>query len=745
MPSSHERELETQHLDRILDVARAELDEAERSAGLRQEELVRARAELRDQSEQSFVNLWHSDDFEALLNLNQLAAPLAVSQKAHEMELSRIQALVRMLDVPYFARLDLRFVDEGDEERVFIGRATLKDNRTHDIHVHDWRSPIASTFYRYGVGPAHYDAPGGRIDVSVGLKRQYEIHRGRLDYFFDADVQVQDEFLRKLLAKNASPRMKAIVETIQRDQDAAIRDTEHELLMVQGAAGSGKTSIALHRAAYLMYDGLASRLDANNILILSPNALFERYIERVLPELGERSVQTTTFESLTEPLVCWPVQPRSARFEALCLASPQVRTLMREAIAFKESEVFAVVLARFAADLPRHFIPFQDVIYGGQTLATREQLKQRILHAEAVVPLATQLRRMETSLWDGIRQRRPARMARWMELARCNPAHQMELIPFARACSIMESTRLSRQLRSFTRLDGRALYHALVSDEARFRRLAKGLPLPDKLAAILDLTRENWVAGGPLAPEDASAIAYLHILTHGPGRSGDIRQVVVDEAQDYGPLQFQVLNRLYPRARFTVLGDVSQSLDRWADMALYGRIGRALGRKSSAMVTLNKSFRCTREILAFALRCLGDGTDIESFSRSGDVPKLVCASTEADLTARILDEVVSCREKGDQSVALIAKTARDAGRWSALLDLPAIDGSQDPSGAFVIPLALSKGLEFDAALVLDADAALYGEAQDRNLLYVACTRALHHLALFSLGEPSPFLKGGDRR
>ncbi len=735
LPNAHDLALESRHLDRVLSIARAELCAAERSAGRRHQDLVRSREELRDQSEQSFANLWGSDDFEALLNLNQLAAPLSVAQQTHEMELSRIQSLVRMLDTPYFARLDIRYDDGGDEERAYIGRATLKDSQTHEIHVLDWRSPIASVFYRFGIGPAHYDAPGGRVDVQVQKKRQYEIHGGTLEYFFDADVQVQDEFLRKLLAKSASPRMKAIVETIQRDQDAAIRDTEHELLMVQGAAGSGKTSIALHRAAYLMYDGLASRLSANNILILSPNALFERYIERVLPELGERSVRTATFEALTQPLTGWPVLSRAARFEALCLSDATDRVLLREAIQFKESSVFITILDRFCAALPRRYIPFQDVVYAGQTLTTRQQLKQRILHAERVVPLSAQLRRMESSLWDGIRQRRPARMAHLLELARKNPAHALELIPFARACSILESAQLSRHIRSFTRLDCRALYKALVSDEARFRQLAEGLDLPKSLPDILAKTRASLDAGGSLSPEDACCVAYLRALTHGPGRAEDIRQVVVDEAQDYGPLQFAVLNRLYPRARFTVLGDVSQSLDRPAAPDLYAQIAATLGRKSSALVTLNKSFRCTREILAFSLRCLGPGADIESFSRSGDEP-LVVQDASVD---RIAEEIARCREKGDRSIALIVKTARDAARWGARLGLPVIDGSRDPSGAFVIPLALSKGLEFDAALVLDADADHYGEMQDRHLLYVACTRALHHLALFYQGDVSPLL------
>ena len=253
---------------------------------------------MREQAEQKFGNLWASDDFEALANLNQFAQPLSVGELTREMQLEKIRSLRNMLEAPYFARIDLRYEGEDASEAVYIGRATLRDEATHELYVHDWRSPVAGVFYRFGRGPVHYAAPGGRIDCELALKRQFEIRRGALDFFFDADVEVQDGFLRAMLSQNASPRMKAIVETIQRDQDLAIRDTEHELMMVQGAAGSGKSSIALHRVAYLMYEGLASPLSAGDILILSPNALFERYIHGVLPDLGERSVETVTLERL---------------------------------------------------------------------------------------------------------------------------------------------------------------------------------------------------------------------------------------------------------------------------------------------------------------------------------------------------------------------------------------------------------------------------------------------------------------
>jgi len=724
--------LERARLERILGIARELLMNAEREDARHGAALTESRREMREQSEQKFGNLWASDDFEALANLNQLAQPISVGELTRKMRLEKIRVLRNALEAPYFARIDLIYDGESDAEQVYIGRATLKDEATHELTIHDWRSPVASAFYRFGAGRVHYDAPGGRIYCEMTLKRQFEIRRGALEYFFDADVEVRDGFLRAMLSQNASPRMKAIVETIQRDQDLAIRDTEHELMMVQGAAGSGKSSIALHRVAYLMYEGLTSPLAAGDILILSPNALFERYIHGVLPELGEASVRTVTLEQLLSQILGGAaIEKRGDRFERLCLSEPAERALMRTSAAFKSSEAFLTVLERFARELPRRWIDFQDVGYGGRVVATRQRLKQRAMR-EGGAPLAVRLRQMETSLWDGVHARKPERMKRLVACARRDPRHALEVEECARAYSILECWALGRRIRAFTRLDPVALYRRLISDEAAFRRLSKGLELPENLREILQRT-VGALAGNTLPFEDATAIAYLALIMEGAGRTQRIRQVVVDEAQDYDPAQYAVLNRLFPRARFTVLGDVNQALDRRADKSLYDRIARILNRKSSLMVELNKSFRCTREILDYGLKFLDDPSGIQSFNRSGEAPVEYSAQSVEELIPWIARELTLCRERGLSSIALIARTNRDAREWHArlkeTLDVRLIDSEAagETVGAFVIPLQLSKGLEFDAALVLDADRY---EGEEKRLIYVACTRALHRLSLY---------------
>lgn len=298
-----EWDFEIKHLEQTISAIQEQLTSLRLSSQEKKATIISSKKEISENTVHSISNLWSLENFYDLIELNQYANPLSDRISEYETEANKIMVLERMVNSPYFARIDFKFDGEDYFEKVYIGISSLINEKSYDMHVYDWRSPIASLFYRFGTGKAFYEAPAGKITGEVGLKRQYEIKKGKLEYFFDADTQIIDEFLRKLLSQNASPKMKTIVETIQKDQDVIIRDMEADLLMVQGAAGSGKTSVALHRAAYLMYQGLAAKLASNNIIIISPNTLFEQYISNVLPELGERNVNSLVFEEILQSVL----------------------------------------------------------------------------------------------------------------------------------------------------------------------------------------------------------------------------------------------------------------------------------------------------------------------------------------------------------------------------------------------------------------------------------------------------------
>lgn len=727
---------ESRQLEEILRVVHAQLAAARAQDAEQQSDLIELQDDFPEEPDQAFQSLLSVENFEDLATLTQYIQPLSDHQKKQEETRDRIAALERMAASPYFARLDLHFEDEDEDESIYIGRATLWDERNNDILVHDWRSPVASIFYRFGVGEAYYDAPAGRIHCRLVRKRQYEIKNGVLQYCFDADTPIQDAYLRRMLSQGASQQMKTIVETIQRDQDAVIRDEKNELLMVQGVAGSGKTAIALHRVAYLMYEGLKNRLSAHNMLILSPNRLFERYISGVLPELSGRSVSTATLEQLIENLLHISVQPRSDRLDAIFRAPVEDRAFRREMLSFKSSRAFLTVLDRFLDTIPQRCIPYRDLTYANTLLCSSEALSQQVRERGNVLPLGAWLRRFEAALWGRVHELRPARM----EQLRAQVAPMGVGEEYARGLSIEESCALAEEIRTVTRLDAMTLYRSLMRDEALLRELAQGLDLPERLYDMLAATQAA-LEGDTLCFEDACAVAYLHIRLYGTPMRGDIRQIVVDEAQDYGLVDFALMNALFPRARFTVLGDVHQAMERSVTHALYDDVRDLLARRTSVLITLTRSFRCTRDILEYSRRFL-PGVAVESFNRPGAAPRVLPESC-------LVDEIHTCRAQGLKSIALIVRTQADALRWHDQLkdQLPVRVMGRDAfaGDVFVIALPLAKGLEFDAVFVLDCDAAHYGEPEDRRALYVACTRALSRLTLLYRGEPSPLLREDQER
>ncbi len=738
--------MEQQYLEDVIAFARAQWEQAKASSEAREADIRAAQEELREDVSRRVMGLSSMQGFHDLVELSQSAQGVSDGGASQESDAQIMASLQSTMDSPYFARIDFHFDDEEEAERIYIGRATLMDRDALRMYVHDWRAPISSVFYRYGLGAARYDAPEGVISGKVLLKRQYEIRGGKIDYFFDADVQIVDEFLRKLLAKPTSAHMKTIVETIQRDQDVVIRDMDSDVLIVQGAAGSGKTSVALHRVAYLLYRGLRGRFSAEEILILSPSTVFERYIARVLPELGERSVRSALFEEIFQALL--PdvrVQPRAAYWEECLSASDAERTLWQRAAAFKGSEVFVRMLDRLARDLPGSWLDFRDIDYAGQRIAWRDQSKSFVCNAKRTAPVGVRLRWLEHAILERAHALQAARHAKLKADVARFPAHAFELEAFARMLSIGQSAALLREIRAFTSIDCRVLYRRLFADRGAFYRLARGLPLPEEIEAIRQFTVER-IADDDWAYDDACALSYLQARVHGCELYRNIRQVALDEAQDGDALHFALMRELFPHARFTLLGDVNQTIAKSADMALYEQATRALGKPKTTLMTLNKSFRCTQEIWAYSTRFLA-GEPGECFSRNGDAPTVQGARDEAELCARLTAAVRDCQTEGHAAIGLLCKTEADAQRIHRLLS-PALplrlivgDSIAELQGTCVIPIYLAKGLEFDAALVCDADAAHYHSEEDKRLLYVACTRALHRLSLFYVGAISPLLGG----
>ena len=714
-----EKAFEEKRLAQTISLAEEQLKQAKEAADKKKSEIIEAKKNVRENTEHGITSLYTSDGFEALVELSQYINPVTDKIIDYEEEEHKILLLEKMIKSPYFARIDFKFDDEDEFEKIYIGRSSLRKNSYQEMYVYDWRSPIASVFYRFMTGEAFYDAPCGRVTGELNLKRQYEIKNGKLEYFFDSDVQIVDEFLRQLLSQNTTAKMKAIVETIQHEQDVVIRDMENDLLMVQGVAGSGKTSIALHRAAYLMYQGLQTKLSANNIMIISPNSIFEQYISNVLPELGEDNVISSVFEDILSALLIGrKIQSRNDFLENLIVNS-KYKEISRNSIEFKTSSFFREILDQFLIDIPRQWIEFEDVYYEGKCVVSRQILKDKIL-GRTETPLGIKLEQLEDYILEQIFGTGKGR------------GHKEE------------KNLIKQEIQKFIKIDIVELYKILFSNEAYFYSLLQNSNLSQGIKSIWEYTRENLEADR-LYYDDAIAIAYLYLKIYGTNKYKNIKQVVIDEAQDYYPLQYEIFNLLFSNAKFTILGDMKQTLAKKEDISFYEQIQKILNKKKSSLIMLDKSFRCTNEILNFSLKFIEKSSQIKSFNRNGDSPKVYIADNSEIFIDEIVKEINLCQEKGFQSICLICKTEKNSiylfNKIKHKLDIQLIkNGSvSDLQGVFILPVYMSKGLEFDTVLICDADSQNYHDEDDKNLLYVACTRALHKLSLFCENEVSPLI------
>lgn len=714
-----EKAFEEKRLAQTISLAEEQLKQAKEAADKKKSEIIEAKKDVRENTEHGITSLYTSDGFEALVELSQYINPVTDKIIDYEEEEHKILLLEKMIKSPYFARIDFKFDDEDEFEKIYIGRSSLRKNSYQEMYVYDWRSPIASVFYRFMTGEAFYDAPCGRVTGELNLKRQYEIKNGTLEYFFDSDVQIVDEFLRQLLSQNTTAKMKAIVETIQHEQDVVIRDMENDLLMVQGVAGSGKTSIALHRAAYLMYQGLQTKLSANNIMIISPNSIFEQYISNVLPELGEDNVISSVFEDiLSELLNGRKIQSRNDFLENLIVNS-KYKEISRNSIEFKTSSFFREILDQFLIDIPRQWIEFEDVYYEGKCVVSGQILKDKIL-GRPETPLGIKLEQLEDYILEQIFGTGKGR------------GHKEE------------KNLIKQEIQKFIKIDIVELYKILFSNEAYFYSLLQNSNPSQNIKNIWKYTKENLEADS-LYYDDAIAIAYLYLKIYGTNKYKNIKQVVIDEAQDYYPLQYEIFNFLFSNAKFTILGDMKQTLAKKEDISFYEQIQKILNKKKSSLIMLDKSFRCTNEILNFSLKFIEQSSQIKSFNRNGDSPKVYIADNSEIFIDEIVKEIKLCQEKGFQSICLICKTEKNStylfNKIKHKLDIQLIkNGSvSDLQGVFILPVYMSKGLEFDTVLICDADSQNYPDEDDKNLLYVACTRALHKLSLFCENEVSPLI------
>ncbi|PFJ05343.1 helicase [Bacillus cereus] len=760
---------EQNRLDTVIETIMEQIDKLENETGRRRTEVINIRKHFWDDVK---VNTDTFDDYlETIINLRQQAQSLAVTQITHKHTFNRLAALRRMQKAPYFGRID--FTEEGEPaaEQIYIGVSTLTDASGENFLIYDWRAPISSVYYDYPPGPAKYTTPSGVINGNVEKKLQYIIQNGMIDSMFDTSLTIGDEILQQALGKGTNKHMQSIVATIQREQNQIIRHDEGRLLIVQGAAGSGKTSAALQRIAYLLYK-YREWLKADQILLFSPNSMFNSYVSNVLPELGEENMQQVTFQEYLNHRLSksFDVEDPYEQLEYMLTKTNNPTYKTRNAsIRFKASTHFFEMIRAYRQSLESSGMLFKGLKFRGKPIASAKDITERFYHTDTSLRFHNRIEKLTEWLNKQIDElEKTERTKPWVQeeielLSKDEYQkayyylqkkgefnddsfndYEKELKVLGRMIVRKKLKPLRKGIQTLRFIHFTGIYKQLFTD-ASFVAGER----PEEWEDICSLT-VNMLDEGKLYYEDATPFLLLKELIEGFQTNTSIKHVLVDEAQDYSPFQFEFLKRLFPAAKMTVLGDFNQAIFAHASETVdFHTLTNLYGPDETNSINLTRSYRSTKPIIEFTRSLVPEGKNINAFERDGEKPTVTRVSDYSELHNLITSKVAELKRQQHNTIAIICKSAAESvTAYEALSHIENIklvksNSAEYEQGIVVIPAYLAKGIEFDAVIIYNANNEVYSDESLRRLFYTACTRAMHELHMYSVGEISPFVMGAD--
>ena len=653
--------------------------------------ILEGEKEIEDMHEYYWENYTEMDQYGYEDYDNQQA--LFRQMNANEEQFRLRKRFKKMQDSPFFGRVDFRYDGDEEAETFYIGIGNLSESAGSLPLVYDWRAPVSGLFYDYDKGSASYEAPSGIFEGEVTSKWQYKIRKGKMLYEFESDVKIDDEILGAELGSNGEVQLKNIVRTIQKEQNEIIRNTKDKIMVIQGAAGSGKTSVALHRIAYLLYHD-RENLKSSNVLILSPNGVFADYISHILPELGEENIREMSFDLFAYRELKEIVGDCEDRYDQIerTVLNPKIQEICRE----KQSPEFVSKLDGFVLRLEDELMNFRDVEYRGCTLSEKEIID--LFYFKFLdVPLLSRMHSVAEYFIDQVETLRDRDLS----------DEERE--------EVMECFRSMYETR-----DCYVLYSRFLEKEG-YR------PLPH---CQIEKRRLRY--------EDVYPVLYLKYTLYQCRNHHGIKHVVVDEMQDYSWLQYLLIHKMFP-CRMTILGDKAQTMeDETQDVLKF--LPKIFG-KDIRKIVMNRSYRNTMEVAQYANHLTGI-EDMELFERHGEpVDERTFSSTEEALET-VLEKWLNRREEFETE-ALIFLTEREAEHAFLYIEkrLKEIapeaenqlcymnrDSQSFKKGLTVTTFYLAKGLEFDQVFGIfeeDRESGLQCQAK-----YITATRALHELHMY---------------
>ena len=583
-----------------------------------------------------------------------------------------LQRLFRVQNKPYFGMI--KFKENNEEEEIYIGITHVEDKLNY--YVHDWRSPICSLFYDYETGPASYKAPAGIIKGEITQKRQYIIENGELKNIFDNDLNISDSLLQEVLAEESTDKMKNIVNTIQEEQNKVIRNTDDKNLIVEGIAGSGKTSVALHRIAFLLYR--IPNLNSNNVVVFTPNKVFSEYISNVLPELGEENTYSMTFYDL----LCQNINEYKNIESFTDFISRYYKNKVNnyDLVKYKQSDEIIEDINAYIKDIVDNISFTNKLEYDNFIEVEVEELNQMLTHKYDNFPLFERIKeiskRIASNNYNG---------------------------------SIKNASSIEKKLKENLniKLDLKKIYQDFYSSSY------------SKYKSIID---DKY-----LYYEDACLFLYLKSLLVGFNTNHVIKEVVIDEAQDYNKLQYLIIKKTFKTANYTILGDTNQTINPYYKYDSLEQLKYIFD--SSRYITLTKTYRSTDKIIDYTNKILGLNhiTAIRN-QKSSDI------IFRNDVKKEDFIKDINNLKSTSKSIAIITKDDTSAEKSYNLLkdntNVFLIDGySHIKRDLVIVPSYIAKGLEFDSVIIYTDKDSSYQE-KDKYLYYVACTRAQHNLLIY---------------
>lgn len=594
-----------------------------------------------------------------------------------------VQKYERVLKTPYFGRVD--FNEKDRKTKVYVGLSSVSDENCRNF-VYDWRAPISSLYYDYELGFAHYVSPDGIVEGSIDLKRQYKIENSELLYAFDSSINIQDEMLQNALSNNSSQKMKDIVTTIQKEQNEVIRNTEYDNLIVEGAAGSGKTSVALHRIAFILYK-YREYVNNKNIVIFSPNKVFSDYISEVLPSLGEENVPTILFSEFLERqmLDFEDVENYSQLIERFHNTKDKVE---KQIMNIKMDNCFIKIVDNYINRVINN-VKFTDIILDNELLLSKEECENDFKNTYSRFKPLIKVEKIINNV-----------------TAKYKNTHTKKVASYG--------TKIKKQIRYNN--DISKIMNEMYYDIEFLNDIKEEYNIEMKVFQEFSLKE---IKSSSLKYYDGIIYLYLKAKLYGLDYNSQIKYVVIDEAQDYNLMQYYLIKEFYKNAKFTVLGDPNQAITTMVNYENMDLIRNLIGGNSKLLKLLT-TYRSSFEITNYCNKIL-NLNHVNMVNRHSNAPQEIIVSDNGvvEKIKEIINESIS---ENMDSVAVLCENKDVQIKLKSLLnDINGIN-------LYVLPVYNAKGLEFDSVIIYDDG---FGK-KDKKLYYVACTRALHKLNILKL-------------